>query len=225
MAIPTKPSLLAAYSTNFNTRIVASPSTFNLTVLQATTYTGLHDPYIAAYEAAAAMGARSRSLIAARNTARTALLAYARQLYGFVQSSGSVSNANKELLGVRVRSMPTPQPVPAFAPALDIVSVNGRTVRIRLHDSQNAGRRGKPPGCAGAAVFSFVGAEAPDDPALYTFQGNTTQPKFDVTFPNSVAPGTLVWLTAMWFNERALSGPACTPISTNTQFGSGAAAA
>jgi hypothetical protein len=25
----------------------------------------------------------------------------------------------------------------------------------------------------------------------------------------------------MWFNERAQSGPACTPISTNVQFGSG----
>src|SRR5438067_9953035 len=110
MAFPTKDSALAAYSTNFNTRIVASPLVFNLTALQATAYTALHDPFIAAYEAASAVGARSRSLVAAKNTAKHALLAYGRQLYGFVQSAATVSDANKELLGVRVRSTPTPQP-------------------------------------------------------------------------------------------------------------------
>ena len=41
----------------------------------------------------------------------------------------------------------------------------------------------------------------------------------DVLFPESVAPGTQVWLTAVWFNERKQMGPACAPVGAQINFG------
>jgi len=73
-----------------------------------TAYTALHDPFIAAMNAMGVIGARSKSLVSAKNAAKDALLPYARELYSFVQASMTVSDANKDLLGVTVRRGPTP---------------------------------------------------------------------------------------------------------------------
>jgi hypothetical protein len=219
MAIPTKDTLLLNWSTNFNTRGTATPTTLGLTAAQMTAYTPLHDGFVAAYNAMNILGARSKSLVSAKNTAKAALLVYARQLYGFVQANADVSNADKDLLGVTVRAQPSPIPAPIDAPQMDIVSVVGRTVSVRLHSATTQGKRGKPAGVKGAAVFSYVGATPPTDPSVYKFEGTTTRTTFDIVFPDSAEPGTTVWVTAMWFNERAQSGPACTPMSTVIQYG------
>ena len=71
----------------------------------------------------------------------------------------------------------------------------------------------------GAAVFSYVGATAPTDPSAYAFQGNTSLTNFNVTFADTVVPGSVVWITAMWFNTRAQSGPAAQPVQAIIQYG------
>jgi hypothetical protein len=93
-------------------------------------------------------------------------------------------------------------------------------VSLKLHDSTSGAKRGKPPGVSGASVFSFVGAVAPSDMGSWKFEGSTGKTKVDVSFDNSNAPGTKVWLTAFWFNGRKQSGPACAPVATNLQGGS-----
>lgn len=203
---------------NFSERITATPTAYGLDAADASSYATLHSSYSSGL-AACDPGERSKTLVAAKNAARSALKNSARLLAKRVEGTASVTAAQKIELGLNVRAMPTPIPPPAHAPALDIVSVSGRTVRIRLHDSTGASRRGKPAGVAGATIFSYVGQTAPTDPAEYKFEGNTTRTIIDVVFPDTVAPGAVVWLTAFWRNERDQSGPACAAISTNIQFG------
>lgn len=114
---------------------------------------------------------------------------------------------------------PTPIPAPTIAPDLDVVSVVGRTVRVRLHATTTGSRRGRPPGVAGASVFSHVGPEPSANVADWRFVGNTTRPTFDVEFDDDVAPGAQVWLTAFWYNPRAQSGPSAAPVTTHVQYG------
>jgi hypothetical protein len=109
-------------------------------------------------------------------------------------------------------------------PSVDIKSVTGNTVRLRIHDPSNPTRRGKPDGVDGISVFSFVGAEPPTGVAGWHFEGNTTRTVIDVAFDGSVAPGSKVWFTSFYFNARAQSGPACAPVSTNLQGGGAMAA-
>lgn len=216
--LPNKDDALLAWSLNFKTIISAGPVPLGLTAAQATAYSALHSSFAAAMEACAP-GMKSKSLVAAKNDARDLLKTSARLLASIIQGQAAVTDAQKLELGLTVRSAPTPIPPPADAPALDIVWVKGRVVRIRLHDAANPGRRGKPANVKGAAVFSFIGEEPPTDMRQYHFEGNTTETIISITFPPDTAAGAKVWILAMWFNERTKSGPPCEPVGTNLQLG------
>lgn len=222
MSIPLKDSLLVPFSTNFNDRIVATPLVFQLSAPQAAAYTAVHTPYLTAYNAmmaARADGTRSQSLTSTKDSTKRALLNYGRQLYSFVQSNNSVSQANKILLGIHLRVIPAPIPRPGVRPGVDVIGVNGRTVSLNIHDSASSTKRGKPAFTTAAWVYSFVGVEYPADPLAWTFEGATTRPRFDVLFPSTVAGGTQVWVCAAWINAKQEAGPTSVPITTNLQGG------
>lgn len=225
--IPLKDALLVPFSTNFDTRIVASPSTFLLSAPQAAAYTPLHDAYVAAYNAmmnARADGTRSASLTATKDSTKKGLLDYARQLYGIVSANDLVSDANKILLGIHVKVIPGSIPRPGVRPGMDIISVANRTVSVHIHDSASSNKRGKPAGSEAAWVYSFVGENYPSDPLEWNFEGATTKAKFDIVFPSTVAGGTQVWVCAAWINAKQEAGPTSVPITTNLQGGGVSAA-
>ena len=223
--IPARDSDLVTWSTNFDTRITAAPTTFGLTAAQATAYDALHDAFVAAYNAAANDGSNSTSAIITKNDARVSLVANARLLAAIVQAHPGTTNTMRSDLGLTVRdAAPTPVPPPADAPSIVVVSTSGNTVRVRIIDPANPTRRGKPAGVDGIALFSFVGAAAPTDEAAWKFEGNTTQTAVNVIFPNTTAPGAKVWFTAFYFNQRKQSGPPATPVSTNIAGGGAMAA-
>jgi hypothetical protein len=218
--LPNTDSGLLAWSANFNTLITATPTAYGLTAALATAYGTLHTAYSTAL-AAADPAIRTKASIATKNAARNALKADARLLADLVQGTASVTNAQKLALGLTVRSAPSPIPPPADAPGLTVLSTNAWTVKIRLSDTSSTAKRGKPPGVSGSAIFTFVGATPPADIGSWQFEGNTGRTnKIDVVFPNTLAAGSKVWLTAFWFNGRKQSGPACTPVGANLPGGS-----
>jgi hypothetical protein len=210
---------LLAWSANFLALITATPTTYGLTSAQATAYETVNTAYATAL-AACDPNSRNKSAVVAKNQARTNLKVAARLLANTINGTSTVTNAQKTALGLNVRATPTPIPVPSTSPALDVMSVAGWTVSVKLHASPAGNKRGKPAGVIGASVFSFVGADAPSDISAWKFEGNTGRTKLDVVFANTNAAGTKVWLTSFWFNGRKQSGPACAPVSTNLQGGS-----
>jgi hypothetical protein len=222
--LPTREAELVTWSTNFNALIVATPLAYALTAPQAAAYTALHDAFVDAYNTANSDSTRTPSAIIAKDLAKDALIADARLLARIVQAAPAVSDEQKSDLGLTVRdSGPSPIPPPDEAPEIDVLSVSGNTVRIRLHQAAST-RRGKPDGVDGATVFSFVGAAAPTTEDAWKFEGNTTRTTLDIAFPDTVAPGAKVWFTAFWFNERKESGPAATAVGTNLPGGGAMAA-
>jgi len=215
---PSSDAGLLAWSLNFNTLITATPTAYGLTAPLATAYGLLHTAYAAAL-AACDPAVRNKSAVATKNTARTNLKNEARLLANLVEGTASVTNAQKLSLGLNVKTTPTPIPAPSSSPDLDLVSTTGWTVKIRLHDATSSAKRGKPPGVNGASVFSYVGATPPADIGLWQFEGSTGKTTIDVAFPNTLAMGTKVWLTAFWFNNRKQSGPACTPVAATLYGG------
>lgn len=218
MAIPTTDAALAIWSANANTRGVAAPTDYGLTAAQMALYTPLHEAFFDAYQAANAGDTKSKALVAAKDSAKLALLKYARQLYAFVQANDTVSDARKLELGVTVRDFePTPKPAPTAAPALAIVSVYGRTVRLTIKDASGV-RRGRPVDVAAAALFSYVGEAAPEGPSGWVSEGYITRPDVLVEFDPSVTPPARVWFTAQWINTRGETGPATSPVSAHIGF-------
>jgi hypothetical protein len=217
MAVPTKDSLLVPYATNFSSRVTTSPLVFGLSAGQATALSAVVNPYLAAAQVVSSPGNRSTSLVNIKNQAKTAMLPVLREMYGLVQANLSVADDNKLLLGVTLRAEPSPIPVPGTWPGMDILSTIGRKVKVHLHDNTSETKRAKPPGVVGAVITSYHGPN-PENPALYKWEGSTNRSTFEIEFPESVAPGTVVYLSAMWLNAKNESGPACPPQRTTIQF-------
>ena len=223
MAFPRTDTQLRPYSTNFNDRLVAGgTSTYHLTAGQVTAYTGYHTAYVdalTALESARDAGIRNTSLSVTKEQAKRDLLRYGREIYALVQSSLTIADADKVLLGVVVRDTePTPVPPPAYAPGLEIKRVDGRVVQIQLTDPGHGDRKRLPPGVQGAIIMSYVGETAPLTPSAYTMQGPTSRMKTLVEFPADLAAGTKVWLCAVFFNGRKQMGPACLPVGTQINY-------
>lgn len=217
-ALPTRESAFLAFSLNFSTKITATPTVFGLSAAQATTYAASHAAFATALAAATNPTTRTKGTIAAKTDQFRSTRDQLGMLCKIVMAQLSVTNEQRISLGLSPRTIPQPIPAPSVPPVMVVVSVDGRMVKLQLSDGGSAKKKSKPPGVKGCSVFSFVGPVAPTNPADYKFEGSTTRTSFDVLFPESCTPGTVVWLTAMWVNERLISGPACNPMSTRVQF-------
>lgn len=216
--------MLSAQAQNFSTVLAADPLIYNETVASAAAVTAAVDAYVDSLGIlinARANGVRSQQMTAAKNSDRLAMLNLLRPIYASVQESVSISDEAKIALGVHVKdTQNTPQPVPDFSPYLSVVKVDGHTVTVRAANPNEPASKARPPFVSGIAFFSYVGAEAPTDPAEFRFEGNTGRIDVNVTLPASVPTGSTVWFTAFFFNNRKQSGPACMPVSATLGAGS-----
>jgi hypothetical protein len=215
-SVPDTDSGLLSWATNFSARITAAATLYGLTAMQASTYATLLEMYAGMLLVARDPITRTRGAIAAKNAAKKDLLISSRQSISIIEGQPTLSDEQRLNLGIRVPKTPTPIPAPTAAPNLDIVSVKGRTVALRLH-GEDPSRRGNPAGVAGANLYSFVGPTPPDAIADWTFQGGVTRTTAQLTFSTALEPGTTVWLTACWTNPRDQTGPTATP--TSVTFG------
>ena len=223
MAIPIRDHLLVPYSANVNARLVASGvGIYQIPAARVAEYSEVHWAYVAAQEqlmAAREAGLFSESMTARRDAAKRALLACGRSIYMTVRGNLEISEADKILLGVRLRKRQARILQPVVRPGIEVLSVVGRTVKVRVHDSDSVLRLGKPAGTIAARVYSFVGAQPPAEASNWRLEGATTRAKFDVTFPSELAGGTSIWLCAAWINPRHEAGPFSAAIHTMLQGG------
>lgn len=218
LSLPKTDTGLLQWSQNVVNLITPLPATWGLVVGDVTSYTAVHNSFSTSV-AACDPNVRTKPAVVIKNAARTALKNAAAVVANKIYASPLVTDGMKVQIGMPPRQSPSVIPAPSTAPAIEIISTLGATVRIRLRDADGASR-GKPAGTSGASVFSFVGATPPGDLTAWTFEGNTGRVnKIDVVFPSTVASGAKVWLTAFWFNGRKQSGPSTLPVSANLPGG------
>ena len=223
MAIPKNDALLVPYANNWNERIGPSPLTFALTQVQADALGEISAPYLAAVamlDAQRGAGMRSKSQTLARDATRDAMLVTLRELYGIVQSSNAVSDADKTLLGVTPRS-DTRRPTPPITvrPMTTIVGNTARTVKVGVFDPTSKSKRAKAPFAVSALVYSYVGETYPSDPTLWQLCGVATQYAFETTFADAVPSGATVWIMAAWLGSKGDTSPTSLPVSVTLQGG------
>jgi len=211
-------------SANFASRIATGFASFGLTSAQSTAFGVLNTALQAKYLLAVEPATRTPVTIEAKTIALKNMRTSAINLAKIIYSTATVDDSQLVELGLLPRSSRTPIPAPATAPVIDIVSAVGNTVRIRLHEAGESTKRGKPDGVDGAALYSFVGATPPDEESEWNFEGLTSKTVTSVTFPAAVTPGSQVWFTAFWFNNRKQNGPAATKVTTNLPGGAAMAA-
>jgi hypothetical protein len=101
---------------------------------------------------------RSPSAIIDKDQKKADLISNARMLARIIQANPSVTNAQRSDLGLTVRDPdPSPIPVPSSDPLIEIKSIEGRTVRVRLIDRANPTRadgRLERPGLRSSAILA-----------------------------------------------------------------------
>lgn len=217
--LPASGSGLKNWADNFAEQIAKDPPALGLTAEQVTAYTALQTDYAAKYAASVHPDTRGPASVLAKNIAKKALAAESRKLAMQVTNYPGVTDETRQALGLSVHdNEPTPVPVPETSPVIQIESVVGNRVTLRLRDADGS-RRGRPPYVTGATVFSYVGEAAPGDISAWTFEGNIKDTVTVIDVPSTVAPGSKVFFTSFWRNNRDESGPATPPVSTNVQGG------
>jgi len=200
--------------------LTADPVIYGLTLGQASDFATLQTAYADAYTIANNDSTRTPASIVTKNDAKEALIngpGGIRELVDIIQAFPGTTNTMRANLQVTVRDVePSPIEPPANAPVLEVMKVWGRQVTVRIKVTADSETRGKPEGVAGATVLRAVGENPPPGPSGWEFVGNTTRTKYTFIMPESVEPGTKIWITAFWFNPRAQSGPAATPVWTMT---------
>ncbi len=215
---------VVAGSANFASLISIGPTTYGLTAGQATAFGLLDTALQSAYSAAVNPSTRTPVTVEAKNVALKAMRNSAIQLGRIIFATTTVTDAQLVALGLLPRPVYTPRHVPTIPPTIEVLSVSGRLVKVRVRDLDSE-RRGLPFGAKSANIYSFVGDDAPTDPRVYHFEGATTRATADILFPNTVASGATVWLSACWVSARGQMSIGSTPMSFTLQGGPIAAAA
>jgi hypothetical protein len=217
---------LLAWSVNFNNLINSTKGQgFGLTQAQAQAYAAKHTAFATAYQTACDPNTRTPPNIAIKDKAKKQLDVMARELVRIVQSYPELTDDQRRELKITVRKQRTPQPPPTVRPAITIVSVTGRTVTIKIRETGESSRRGKPADVLGASVYSYVGTNYPTDPTAWAFDGTTTKTTHQIVFPDTVPNGAQIWVCAAWFNRKTQPGPVSAPVATIIQGFPTAAAA
>ncbi len=211
-------------SANLVTIVTPVPATWGLTSGQITSYNTLATTYATKLALTQVAGTKTKVTVAQKNEAKKALKLASVRMNRIISSIPTVTNDQLIELGLNPRATPGPRPFPTTPPTVEVISCAGRLVKIRIHDTSTESR-GKPFGTTGANLFSYVGSSSPTDPALYHLEGTATRATIDVLFPDSVASGATIWLSACWINARGERGIGSTPISFTIQGGALPAAA
>jgi hypothetical protein len=215
---PKRESLLVPWSGVFGTKISAAPTSVGLSAGQATAYGVTRAAFYAAWLLCQDAATKSKGNVALKNAKKTDLVNEIRELGRIIQAFPGTTNAMRVDLGLPERDLePTPVPVPALAPSVEVKKVYGRYVTVTITDPTGE-RRGKMQGCEGAQLFTFVGENAPAGADGWKSEGVITRSKVIIAFAATVEPGSKVWITAAYFNPRGLTGPASTPISTGIGY-------
>lgn len=213
--LPTTESALSAFCANLSSKLSDAPTDYGQTVESAAAYAAVYDTFAAAYAIATDPDTRTSPAVQTKNTAKRALIAATRPLVQTLQNWPGMTNSKREQLEIPLRDTePTPIPMPGEMPRLEVMSVAGRLFEIQLMDEK--GDKRWPAGVRAANLFSHVGPNPPGDLTQWKFEGGVTRLNPQVIVPESVAPGTEVYFTALWVNPRLQPGPACAPVMDYT---------
>jgi len=215
---------LRDWGQNASTQLTATPADFHISLQQAADFATLVDDFNTALTLWQTPATHTPVNFEAKQAARAALIAGAKYIVNTINSNPLTTDAQRRALNFPIRKTPTPTPVPSVQPNLDNVSMNGHTFSATVHGGDSA-RNKKPAGVQGISIFTQVGDQPDFDWTKWTFISSQTKLDFSVDFDPSLAPGTKVWVTVFFWNGKAESGPAATPVYAYIQYGGMAMAA
>ena len=216
--LPSKDGALATFSANFSTLITSSPASFSLLVGDATALAALVASYTTALSGCQTPNTRTPTSVMAKDTARAQMRASIQVLAKKIQSSLSVTAAQKISLGITVPDhVRTPAAPPVTRPLINVLDMAPLTFGLRLTDEATPHKRKRPANVDGADLWTFVGisgATPPIDLAAWTYQGRVRKADYTLTFSGTLA-GQVAHMRAKWVSTRGDAGPVSADLVRN----------
>lgn len=216
--IPASDADFDAWIVNFSTLLTADPTAYGEDAASALVVQTAADTWTAAYLAATDPGTRTTPTIAAKDAARVDADAAARPVAQRINANTSVTNMQREDLGITVRKTTrTPVPAPITAPALTLRSAIPNQHELSIRDETTPTTKAKPFGVVGVELHRAIGVAPAVDPAATSFLNVTTKtPTWQQTDPGDA--GSTVTYFARWITRsgpggEAQRGPWSAPLS------------
>ena len=219
--LPKTDGELLAWSANFASRIVDSGGRYGIDSQQADAFVAARQSFADAMNAANDPATRTGLAVRRKDESADALRVITRQLSAIAQAYPATTDEDRFALGLSVRGGRTTRvDVPTSSPRIDVTPMPGRRVTLQLSDDAATGRRGRPVGVVGAAVWHVVADEPPASLADWRFVGNTSRTTLSVTYDASVPVGATVWFIAHWMNPTLEAGELSRPAGATLMGGS-----
>lgn len=205
--LPTQEAVLDNWLENFSAKVSAGPASYGLSSGDAASIKAAVDSWHAAFEVAASLVTRTRGAVAAKRGEKKNVVKVVRSFAARVRSDGTVSDALKINLGLRLRAPKgSPVPVPPTAPTLSVRRIDMGTHQLWAGDAEATTRRGKPAWAAGLMVFRAVGDEPTHRPDGAQYLTLVTRTSFMSTFTHADRGKTASYF-ARWINAKGEAGP------------------
>lgn len=212
--LPPRDQDLDAWALNFDLQITAAPTDYGLVAGDATAYHTLRLAFTTALAVALATPTRTKTTVAAKNSARFDLIASSKMLAAQVQAFPAITPELLSTLGLTVRdTTPSPIAAPSSAPIISPINSSGGGIFFRFADEVTPDSRAKAPGAIGLDLYAKVGTTPPatiaDCVYMGTYTKNTTGPGsrgVRVDFGGGNV-GKTAYLIGQWKTRRGLVGP------------------
>lgn len=220
--IPATDSGFDDFAVNFADLLTADPSAYGEDAGVASTVQSAVDDWHAAYLLATNPNTRTTPVIADKDAARVVAAATIRPVAQRINSNTSVTNQQREDLGLTVRKeFPTPVPAPTSAPTLALLQSIPNQQKLSIRDENTPTSKAKPFGVVGVEVFRAVGEAAVMDPSEASLLARSTVTPVYLGNASGDAGMTATyfarWTTRSGPNGIAQVGPWSAPLVTILQ--------
>jgi hypothetical protein len=205
--IPPRDVDLVTWADNFSALITAAPATYGLVAGDATIIAAAVVAWDAAYALAVNPTTRTPTTVAAKNTAKQAMLPILRTYASQIRLNAGVADADKIALGLNLpNNNPSPIPAPSTQPILNVTNAEPLRHVMRFRDTGSpSSSRAKAPNTIGMELWRFIGTAPATDPTTATFYGMAVKVPFNSEFTSDDA-GKLATYFGRWANRAGSAG-------------------
>lgn len=205
--IPNSDGDFNAWLQNFVSNITANTSALGLTAADIAPVTDTANDWQTKYAANTTAQAAAQSARQAKDDSRSATEGVVRSLVGRLQSSNTVTDAQRQALSISVRSATrTPVGVPTSRPVAQVDISQRLRHTLSFMDELTPTSRAKPSGIIGCELWNKIGGAPPVDPSEMTYLATDTRSPYVVEFDGADA-GKTVYYMLRWVNSRGERGP------------------
>jgi hypothetical protein len=205
--IPTSDADFDAWQKNFVDYVAANAAALSITPAQLTSLQGQQTDWGVKFPTSNAKQAEANSAVQGKNDSRSLYQDFIRSLVNVMQSSPEVTDAQRQSLGITVRSTTRTAVGPPVSRPVATVDTSQRLQHtVNFVDESMPASRAKPAGVQGCEIWTKVGEPAPAGPADVHYLALDTRTPYVVAFDATDA-GKTAYYMLRWISTRGETGP------------------